>query len=211
MWKKPNRHRKCRVQAISLSVESCILRLLEVLRKEASSQTHNGRHVDVPMSSLAMQCKFGPLRTKWAICGSGAGQLIRATTDMACVFLMGLSHTTHPLRKRTDPLMFAVKSQGYSPEGCLSVIGMTISYADTIEELIGPIGEKCLRLTRYPTSGSVEHTTEEMIVLDSKRKLGPDTVYVENHLGKTVQRFTTDVDASTATYAVRNTRSLPIV
>lgn len=89
--------------------------------------------------------------------------------------------------------MFTIKTTGTLANGERVNTNMDIYHADRVEELVDEVnGQKSVRLTIY-ANGNSHGATEIHIPMDSDRKRGPTSVFVENANGRTVQRITTDI------------------
>lgn len=90
--------------------------------------------------------------------------------------------------------MLTVKIGHYSNPEVPSATSMTIYECDSVE-VIHMDQEKpdAVRLTWFAASHPTSDTNfEKTIVMDNQARFGPSVVFVENSVGKTVQRITTD-------------------
>lgn len=70
---------------------------------------------------------------------------------------------------------------------------MVYEYADRVEEDYTDQDVKVVRLIRFVTGMSAQTTNETTIVMDSEGVNGPSAVFIENMMGKLVQRISTTV------------------
>ena len=85
--------------------------------------------------------------------------------------------------------MFTIKTTGYAPEGQKSLVNMQIYQADEVHERHNDgvfVGLTLFTAAQNTLSGVCFETR---IIMDASRIKGPDTVFVENEQGRTVQRF----------------------
>lgn len=90
--------------------------------------------------------------------------------------------------------MLTVKIGHYSHPELPSATSMTIYECDSVEVIHhGEEKPNAIRMTWFAASHPTADTTfEKTVVMDSEARFGPSVVFVENSVGKTVQRITTD-------------------
>jgi len=90
--------------------------------------------------------------------------------------------------------MLTVKVGHYRNPEMPSATSMTIYECDSVEVIhMDEDKPNAVRLTWFAASHPTADTTfEKTIVMDSEARFGPSVVFIENSVGKTVQRVTTD-------------------
>jgi hypothetical protein len=90
--------------------------------------------------------------------------------------------------------MLTVKIGHYQNPETDTAISMTIYECDSVEVIhANENTPDSVRMTWFAASHPTADTTfEKTVVMDSKARFGPCVVFVENSVGKTVQRVTTD-------------------
>lgn len=90
--------------------------------------------------------------------------------------------------------MLTVKIGHYADPNNKYACSMTIYECDSIEVLHGEGNNPdSIRMTWFAAANpTADSTYEKLVIMDSKSRFGPAVVFVENSVGKTVQRITAD-------------------